>query len=151
MKSKPSVVVAEVDKDYIYVSDSPVGEIVSNFKHPTDIKFLSNMADEIKTLKNERARDNAVLESTLKALGVETKNSYTPMYLLCQTLLNAKLVLDGQIAYGYEIDSMTGYVKRLAKLDGVTTELPEFPQFMHLVDGVLTFDEEKYNAMMSAS
>ena len=151
MKSKPSVVVAEVGEDYFYLSDSPVGEIKSNFKHPSDIRYLAEMKNEITQLKLARDRDNHILESTLKALGVEVKNGYTPMYLMCQTLLASKIVLDGQIAYGYEIDSLTGYVKRLAKLDGVTTELPEFPQFMHLVDGVLTFDEEKYNAMMSAS
>ena len=145
MKIKPSVVVAEVDKDYIYVSDSPVGEIVSNFKHPSDIRYLAEMNDEILRLRLARERDSFIIDSTLKALGVEVKNNYTPMYLLCQTLLASKIVLDGQVAYGYEIDSLTGYVKRLAKLDGVTTELPEFPQFMHLVDGVLEFDEEKFD------
>lgn len=149
-KVKPSIKVSEVGKDYFYVSDSPVSEIISNFKHHTDIPILVELLDRIKKLELQREQDNHIVGSTLKALGVEQDPNYTNTYLLCQTLLNAKIVLNGQTAFGYEIDSMTGYMKSVIKLDGLLAEMPEHPTFMHKVDDKWVFDEAKFNEMMSA-
>jgi len=146
---KPNLKVEEVGKEYIFISYSIKGKTERVFIHPSQMKYFAKQEDRLRRLEIDRDRNNSVIESLLKRLGVNTKNSYTPIALLSQTLLNAKIVLDSVETYAYEIDSMNGYIKSLAKIDGILTEEPEHPQFMHIVDGVLEFDEDKYNAMMS--
>ena len=112
------------------------------------------MEDRLKRLEMERDRDNIVLESTLKALGIETKNSRTNISLMCQTLLNAKIMLNSEEYV--TIESSGGYIQ--AKAQGTLYKksyIDSFPDILNgchkdLEDGTVELDEEKYNAMIAA-
>lgn len=151
-KLKPSIKVEEVDKDYIYVSNSKVGETDRAFKHLYDIPELAKLRDELQALRMQKDKDDLIAEATLNALGVDTKDSYTSMYLLCSILLNSKILLDRE-DYAM-VESVNGYIKGVAK--GEVFKAKYLEQFTDLLngcykveDGEIVLDEDKYNEMMS--
>ena len=116
----------------------------------SDDPFMKLIIGMLQGIIDERKQEQDMLRGTLKTMGITPADNNTNIYILCNTLLNAKIVLENAEAYGYEIDSLTGYMKRVIRLDGIITEEPEHPTYMHKVDGVWIFDEDKYNAMLSA-
>lgn len=149
-KDEPNLNVEKVPEGYIFESCSPLGETPRQYTHPYKNIYIAELKNDIEQIKMDCARDKEVLELLLKALGVETKNSMTPMYLLVQTLFNAYIIPHDKERFGFELDTMSGYIKKVVKIDGVLDELPEYPEFMHYVNGELVFDEERFNAVRSA-
>ena len=153
MKIKPSIKVEEVIEDYIYQSSSPLKEIGRDFRHPFENKYIAEVNDRSIRNENARNRDDLIVEATLNALGVETKNSYSAIYLLCSILLNAKILLDSEDYV--MVESVNGYIKNVAK--GEVFKQKYLDQFIDVMngcykveDGVIILDEEKYNEMMTA-
>lgn len=153
-KLKPSMKVEEVSHDYIFISDSEEGKTERVFKHPSQMKYFAKLEDRLKRLELERDRDKIVLESTLKALGVNLNNKRTNISLMCQTLLNSKILLDSNKYHA--LKSVGGYIVGMTELDNIfqTKYIEQFSDLLngcyHVVDEEIVLDEDKFNAMLGA-
>ncbi|WBK39984.1 hypothetical protein [PinkBerry-associated phage LS06-2018-MD08] len=152
-KVKPDIKVEKVPKGYIYQSNDEVGKTDRVFIHPHDNEYIAKIKDELQTLRMAKDRDDLIVEATLNALGVNTKNSLTSMYLLCSVLLNAKILLDSEDYV--MVESINGYIKGVAKGDVFKAKyLEQFSDVLNgcykVVDGEIVLDEDKYNQVVGS-
>ena len=91
--------------------------------------------------------DDVILRMTLKALGVEDNQNVTSMYLLCSTLLQAKILLDSEEYIA--IESIDGYIANTMLVTNITKK-SYLEDFANLLDGFhkwengkVVLDEEK--------
>lgn len=151
MKVKSDLDIKKVPEDYIFQSSSEVGETPREFVHPYDNKYIAKVND--RSIRNEQARirDEALLESLLNALGVKTNNSYSNMYLLVQTLLNAKILLDSDEYVA--VESVNGYIKNISTINDVFKKsyIEQFKNILddchQVVDNQIVQDETKLSEM----
>ena len=149
-----NIKVEKVGKEHIFISDSVVGETDRVYIHPSEMEYFAQREERIKQLELDRDRNNMLLGSTLKALGVTLDEHKTNMSLLCETLLGVKIQFDNE--QYVTLESIDGYIK--AKAQGNLYKkayIDLFPDLLNgchkeLEDGTVVLDEDKFNEMMMA-
>ena len=121
--------------------------IEREFIEVQDIPVIEQLIKDTAKVELRYQEDDAILAQTLSALRVPKDKRHTNMYLLCQTLLQAKILLDSEEYIA--IESVDGYIANTMLVTNITKK-SYLEDFANLLDGFhkwengkVVLDEEK--------
>lgn len=130
LKAKAFDICVPVSDDTIELEYKPLDEFPS----------MQKVNRKINRLDIRDKSDDIILKMTLKALGVEDNQNVTSMYLLCSTLLQAKILLDSEEYVA--IESVNGYIANTMLVTNITKK-SYLEDFVNLLDGFHKWEDGK--------